>query len=878
MSLLTDSTPPKAVDDASLEIPPKPNPEDFEPPVAWLFGRQFLANLKWILMYAAFKGKLDARDWMKPEIIPASQNAIEVDQYWRKWNDAWKESEDGNHESPKEFWFDYISDTGDGQKAMYSIAYLCLSDFAVSRVPQLNELLEFVLEPKELATDKSLLPRGTFLFVGGDTSYHISDYGTLAQRFQNPFWWAYADLKAKARSVMAKVPRLLLGIPGNHDYYDSLDGFNRQFRRPVTEDKIVEGARPPLLMLPTFRRRQEASFLALHLPFDWWFWGLDTEEGEIDFRQLEFFKNIQETYSPRKLIVATPMPTTAFGKFASEDEHLSRTFKALKLERPFLKTPEPLPEGKCRVDLSGDIHHYARHWGPPPASETASNYASVMAGGGGAFFHPSHTNVWEVPQQVLYPKANVSRHAVADRLFNVTSIIKGGYIWLFGLLVAFSLFFAASFPQSSRDALNGFLPWVELGISPPYGSQILGPSTALGNTVPTRTFLLADIEMTAQHYFLIVSLVGSVILLLAASIYSNKIFKKEYDPENTTSRKKITFAQRLTVWALVFVGFAALAFGLLELRTWETNITRYGRSLIILVALLWAVLALVQSVKYSGWLFEEARHENIKAWYYWPIWILLLMAVLGFGASLWFFGRHEAAFLISDLVHFLVLLAVGLGVIYFAFVTGAHLKKGIGKIAFLLLGASLALLLIAVPFLFVRKGHLLWAVLVALPLTVLIFKYIGRLLARLENGWPLAIAWIIFGGALLITPFILHAGLPTPLVFWEILPSAVIFDGLALNMPADRWARFFLCLLAAAIGAFMSCVLFGWYLAVSLAFNGHNNEAGGAARIEGFKQLIRFRINRDGLTGFVIAIDKPNTIGGEGNLEPRLVDVFNVRP
>lgn len=68
------------------------------------------------------------------------------------------------------------------------------------------------------------------------------------------------------------------------------------------------------------------------------------------------------------------------------------------------------------------------------------------------------------------------------------------------------------------------------------------------------------------------------------------------------------------------------------------------------------------------------------------------------------------------------------------------------------------------------------------------------------------------------------------------------------------------------------------YLAVSLAFNGHNNEAGGAARIEGFKQLIRFRINRDGLTGFVIAIDKPNTIGGKGHLEPRLVDVFKVHP
>ncbi|MEK6279815.1 MAG: hypothetical protein AABN95_05625 [Acidobacteriota bacterium] len=872
---MPDSSPPESSGDSSLDIPRKPKPEDFERPVAWLFGLQFIANLKWLLMYAAFKGKLDARDWMKPEIIPSSQTAADVDQFWRKWNETWKESENGNPESEKEFWFDYISDTGDGQKAMYSIAYLCLSDFAVSKSQQLDELLEFVLEPLQLATGKRLLPRGTFLFVGGDTSYHISDYGTLARRFQNPFWWAFADLKGQARSVMVNVPRLLLGIPGNHDYYDSLDGFNRQFRRPATEDKIVAGKRPPLLMLPTFRRRQEASFLALRLPFDWWFWGLDTEEGEIDFRQLEFFKDIQDKYSPHKLIVATPQPTTAFGKFASEEEHQSRTFKALKLERPFLKKSEPLGKGKCRVDLSGDIHHYARYWGPPPASEITGNYSSVMAGGGGAFFHPSHTNVREVRQQVLYPQASVSRNRLADELFKFLNIFNGGYIWLFGLLIAFSLFFAASFPQSTKDAFNSFPPWIELGIAP-FESQAPESPTAFGKTMPRSNFGPDTPLKPSLFYPWISSLVGSLILLVTALVYSKKLFKKEYDPEETKPKKKITGAQRFTVWALVFLAFGGLLFGVLGFRNWETNITRYGRSLIILVALLWALLALIQSLKYSGWLFEEARYENIKAWHYWPIWILLLMAFLGFAMSLWFFGRQEAAYLISDLVHFLVLLAVGLGLMYFAYSTGASLKKGIGKIGFLLLGASLALLIIAVPFLYVRKGHLLWALL-ALLFIVIVFKYVGRLLARLENGWPLAIAWIIFGAGLLATPFVLHAGLWTPGLFSDILPSPAIFDGLALNMPEDRWAKFFLCFLAAAIGAVMSCVLFGWYLAVSLAFNGHNNEAGGAARIEGFKHLIRFRINRQGLTGFVIAIDKPNTTGGTGHLEPRLVDVFNVR-
>jgi hypothetical protein len=39
------------------------------------------------------------------------------------------------------------------------------------------------------------LPRGEFLFNGGDTSYHIADYATLANRFQSPFRWAFDDLK-----------------------------------------------------------------------------------------------------------------------------------------------------------------------------------------------------------------------------------------------------------------------------------------------------------------------------------------------------------------------------------------------------------------------------------------------------------------------------------------------------------------------------------------------------------------------------------------------------------------------------------------------------------------------------------------------------------
>ena len=859
MATLSGTTPSGTSNNQSSDIPPKPKPEDFESPVAWLFGRQYIANLKWILLYVAFKGKLDHRDWMKAEIIPDATSATEIDRFWREWNEDWKESEDGDQDSEKEFWFDYLADTGDGQKAMYSLAYLCLSDLAAGGDPQLDEPLEFVSTPDRAQAEaggKMILPRGTFLFVGGDTSYHIADYGSLANRFQNPFWWAFRDLSGTARSRLVKVARLLFGIPANHDWYDSLDGFNRQFRRPSTDGHASAArVRPPQLQLPTFSRRQEASYLALRLPFDWWLWGLDTEQGMIDFRQWEFFDQIQERFAPRRLILATPEPTTAFGKFAEKDENQSKTFAALRLERPFLKEAEPLGEGKCRVDLSGDIHHYARYFGPPAASQATSNYASVMAGGGGAFFHPTQTNLREVPQDVLYPTADASRDEVAKQLFRFKNIVNGGWVWLFGFLMAFALFFTATFPQSSKDAVDSFPLWVKLKISPPVSAQQPSPPPDSARAMPRYTWGPNALPKRADFLLWIVPLVLSILALGGVLLYSAKIFAKPYDPP-WSKPKIVPLRKRLIVWALVAVAFASLALGIWGFQAFEPVLTRYARSLIILAALVWAALAVIESLWYSEWLFHEAARVNIKAWHYWPIWVLLWMAVVGVGASLWIFGKHESAFLVSDLIQLTILLGGGLGLVYFAYGTGAVHKKGIGKLGFLLLGATHALLQLAVPFLLVRKGHLLWAPLAAL-LLAFVSMFVGRRLAKIESGWPLAINWILFGAALLATPFILHAA--------------------PLNMPEGSGQKFLLCFYAGLIGALMSCVIFGWYLAVSLAFDGHNNEAGGAARIEGFKQFIRFRINRHGLTGYVIAFDRPSTEGGTGNLHPKIVDIFHLR-
>jgi hypothetical protein len=73
---------------------------------------------------------------------------------------------------------------------------------------------------------------------------------------------------------------------------------------------------------------------------------------------------------------------------------------------------------------------------------------------------------------------------------------------------------------------------------------------------------------------------------------------------------------------------------------------------------------------------------------------------------------------------------------------------------------------------------------------------------------------------------------------------------------------------------------FTWYLAVAGRLDAHNNEVGGAARVTHYRQIIRFHLRADGLTGYVIAIEsdgKPAATAGGRNLAFSLIDVFTIK-
>jgi hypothetical protein len=920
----------------------------FKGPVAWLLGPQLLNSAKGILLYLAYGKKLDPRDWMWADVFPSRDRAKALN-VWRLLQegepekaelaaaanpyDLHKEKEKDDHfwQNEGEFWFDYISDTGDGMKATYSIAYLCLSDLYVnsldpSRLAAGAPARTCWTKAKDPAATECL-PRGAFLFIGGDTAYHVSDYLTLGDRVQAPFQWAYRDLaddllQSKDPIDLKKQPnRPIFGIPGNHDYYDQLDGFRRQFRRSVrTRMEMLRGPLPdppqqegedqeqkrlskePQLFLPGFNRKQQASYVALRLPFDWWFWGLDTEVGQIDERQRMFFRDLCENDSaPKKLIVATCSPTTAFGKVASpNDEKATDAFLQLGLKRPFLPEKcggggfetlndlgdQKLDTGQCRLDISGDVHHYARYWGPNRANPNAKpvrkgatapilaakSYASIVSGIGGAFHHPSETYLDEIQEQAVYPSETESTAKVAQRLFNPVNIFRGGNVGLAGFLIAFALYFAATVPSSSKDFVNDLLSL----LSQDFWTGMR--QTALSILQPGPLLFLLSLAPLLYAVF------GNALFGKASGGSKGKDQKVPVSHgDSNYVDPEIHARPEIRLWVLSTFSILTLFSGLRLIYLQYSEITPFGKSVVILLSITWAVLALSLSMRYSEFLFKKAHRDNIH-WYHWSLtYVLTVFSGVSVAAALWRFGDSlRPAHLVSDMVFVLILLGAVLGMIILSIVGGGELfqskrkrfDKETGRLHELwvrlrrgLVGLWHGVLQIASPFVLVRKGSILTWVVAALLMVAM--GLLGGSLLKRNRRMALLFTWLCCGVLILALPYFLAPPISN---FHEPFFSGD-WSGWRWYLPKALVPP----LAAGAFGLVMACVWLGWYLAVCFAFNGHNNEAGGAARIEEFKQFIRFRLTKDGLTGYVIGIDQPRDSQNRQNLNPEIIDCFHLR-
>ncbi len=726
--------------DDKYYIPERPtSARGFEPPVSWLLGPQLVAALKGIALHALYRRKLDPRDWMRPADWTAPLAA-----------------------GAEELWFDYLADTGDGQMATYSMAYLCLSDLAFS--PEGGPALT-----TRVAEGTGKLPRGAFLFVGGDTAYHVADYATLASQFQGPFKWAHDELQPEARAV--------LGIPGNHDYYDQLHGFNRQFRRPVRGEGQPHkpGGKPPHLGLPGFERVQEASYVAIRLPWGWEMWGLDTEDWQLDARQESYFATRPR---PKKLIVATPSPTTVFGRAPGPEAASTRMFAALGLATPFVRAPSTststststsLADDECRLDISGDVHHYARYHSP----EQPGPYASVVSGLGGAFHHPTTTMLGDVQPEALYPSPADSRAAVARALFSPPAMIFNGYVALCSALLSLVVYATSVHPS-------------------------------------TRSLLARALRVTGRPSLL---------------------------PDNNGPRA-ITRIEWSPLW----------------------------QSLTILGGLIASVLLLRLALRWFGYQLARSRYRRIALWERLGKWALVLLAGALTPLIIWAVGMNAPiASVVFDVFAAALILGALVGIIWLALTLGRAGRGGAVGLGLGLLGLVHAVLQLGLPTLMVWGSRSAWrlgALVGGAAVIVALFALLGwGWMARRGGGTRaraagLVVLWLALGAALIAFTLALAPD-------FVVLPTA----------HADKIWRH---AAAALVGALLCPVIAGWYFAVTLSCHGHNNEAGGAARVQAYRQFIRFKLTPDELVGHVIAVDRPEPDGKL--LRPRLVERFTVRP
>ncbi len=229
--------------------------------VKWLLGGLLLRKLLSIAK-SLLANELDVRDWMAPEAPH-------------------------DHSAGDELWFDFMADTGDDPYVMKQLAIAASTPFA----------------PGELVSGEPhpALPVGAFLLFGGDTAYVTPDEMTLRYRVVEPFRAAWDK----------KTERPLYAIPGNHDYYDGLVGFNRMFRRGYPDPHGN-----PVLPLDGYKVDQEATYAKLLLPGGWQLWAVDIGPHGLDDRQRDYF---DPTAVPAKLIVCAHAPAIASDRLALVD-------------------------------------------------------------------------------------------------------------------------------------------------------------------------------------------------------------------------------------------------------------------------------------------------------------------------------------------------------------------------------------------------------------------------------------------------------------------------------------------------------------------------------------------------------------------------------
>lgn len=366
--------------------------------IAWFGFRSFWGHLRRFAASAIATEDVDTRDWMEPtdpeELARRVASTLGADDFLPTVTQC----------LGRDVWIDFIADTGDDAELAERIGRMLFREYVAP-------------DPRD-PSQEVLLPRGDLLIHGGDTAYPVATADEIHDRLVVPW----------NRSVLAngddEKVRVLLGIPGNHDWYDGLDGFARMFRERHYGDD-PEAQTEPLdfrflgrafqyvgqflagetlkkskaLVVSGYKPLQRSSYFVLPLTPTIHLYGVDRQLRRIDYRQRRFLQGWSKRHPDVARILVMHDPVFPFGR--PNRAGLS-TLRSLRLS----------PEYEPHLCLAGDIHHYRR--------ETVGRSIHVTAGGGGAFLHPSPMDdAPRAPAECVWPGPKQSRALLGRIPFHI---------------------------------------------------------------------------------------------------------------------------------------------------------------------------------------------------------------------------------------------------------------------------------------------------------------------------------------------------------------------------------------------------------------------------------------------------------------------------
>jgi hypothetical protein len=300
-------------------------------------------------------------------------------------------------------WLDFVADTGDSWEATYAVASLLVDRHLWRRFP-----------PSARKDFPGKFGPADVVALGGDLVYPMASRDAYRRRFRAPF------TAALPKTTGHPIPGMF-AIPGNHDWYDGLTSFCREF---------CQGG-----FLGGWQLFQRRSYFAVKLTKGWWLWGIDIAlDTRIDAPQQEYFLNIlqgserggspADEFEPGdRVILCTAKPAWLEISRYSDEAYRNLVY--------FVEDVVEKNGGDVPVILAGDLHHYSRY-------RSESDRQMIVAGGGGAYLMGTHFLPGRIPKLARRPSLDADSRPSAA----VPSPVQQ---------TAGDAFIASGFPYPSRE-------------------------------------------------------------------------------------------------------------------------------------------------------------------------------------------------------------------------------------------------------------------------------------------------------------------------------------------------------------------------------------------------------------------------------------------